>query len=453
MKLKYMIIGAAAGLLSLAGCNKGGFMGPDRSMYDVTETMTLSVSAESVELDAEAPDEIALSFTWTPAREMPDDYIVTYVTMLDIEGNNFSNCVREVEDDGIYIKEYTNQQLQNYLVDKWGKNYSRAVTMEFKVIAKWEGGEKYIMPEVRTISVSVRPFRPLVFEADRVFISGDAVTGTTKQSIGKTPENEFVYAEEVWLQQGMMTIPIEYGGVTTYICPAEGTVDVPDNDQMDGKPAGTEYKAVVKEEPEEGELLPYWNIPAEGYWRVIIDMENKSVKFFSPKNRLEPLTVEFYINGGEGEGTLRKTINSLMHYGDENWSGGALNFMQSKTDPQLFIYRGSVTWRRFNFKSGNKLSDFEVVSEGTFNLSTLNASNVYTICPLQENIISINGGKDTAAPVTLGEWIPVTGGSSWHRGSYFQYVSGENEDGTPHFTSGKYTSITLDLRNMRMKLD
>lgn len=75
MRLKYMIL-AAAGFLALAGCSKGGFQGPDRSMYDVTETMTLEVSAEQVVLDAEAPDEIALSFSWTPAREMSDDYIV-----------------------------------------------------------------------------------------------------------------------------------------------------------------------------------------------------------------------------------------------------------------------------------------------------------------------------------------------------------------------------------------
>ena len=31
MRLKYMIL-AAAGFLALAGCSKGGFQGPDRSM-------------------------------------------------------------------------------------------------------------------------------------------------------------------------------------------------------------------------------------------------------------------------------------------------------------------------------------------------------------------------------------------------------------------------------------
>ncbi|MDE5890415.1 MAG: SusE domain-containing protein, partial [Bacteroidales bacterium] len=283
------IISAAAGLIALAGCNKGGFQGPDRSMYDVTETMELEVSAEDVVLDADAPDQVALAFSWSPAREMPDEYIVTYVTYLDIEGNDFSNSVREIEDDGVYCKEYTNQQLQDLLVNKWGKNYSRAVNMQFKVIAKWDGGTKYIMPEVRTVGVSVRPFRPLTFDADRIFPSGESVTGTTKQSMPKTPENEFIYAEEVYLQPGAMTIPIEFEGITSYICPAEGDVVIPDDELVDGRPASVVYDAVVKEE-KDGVSLPAWNIPAEGYWRVIIDIENKTVRFWAPKNRLEPLT-------------------------------------------------------------------------------------------------------------------------------------------------------------------
>ena len=246
MKNRHILF-AAAGLLSLAACDKGGFQGPDRSMYDVVETMTLEASARDVVLDAEEVDKVALTFTWTPAREMPDDYLVTYVTFLDVEGNDFSNAVRQVVDDGVFTKEYTTQELQNLLVEKWNKNYSRAVNMQFKVIAKWEGGEKYVMPEVRTIDFSVRPFRPLTFDADRIFLSGDAMTGTTRKPMGKTPESDYIYAEEVYLRAGEMTIPIEYQGMTSYICPADGSVEVPDNDQVDSKPAGTQYNAVVKE--------------------------------------------------------------------------------------------------------------------------------------------------------------------------------------------------------------
>ena len=345
MKNRHILF-AVAGLLSLAACDKGGFQGPDRSMYDVVETMTLEASARDVVLDAEEVDKVALTFTWTPAREMPDDYLVTYVTFLDVEGNDFSNAVRQVVDDGVFTKEYTTQELQNLLVEKWNKNYSRAVNMQFKVIAKWEGGEKYVMPEVRTIDFSVRPFRPLTFDADRIFLSGDAMTGTTRKPMGKTPESDYIYAEEVDLRAGEMTIPIEYQGMTSYICPADGSVEVPDNDQVDSKPAGTQYNAVVKE-LKAGATLPAWKIPVEGYWRVIIDIENKTVKFFSPKNRLEPLTVEFAYEGrNPASWILTKTLLAGNYYlnsmtGWDSWKGKAFPFVVSKVDPMILIWSGA----------------------------------------------------------------------------------------------------------------
>lgn len=345
MKNRHILF-AVAGLLSLAACDKGGFQGPDRSMYDVVETMTLEASARDVVLDAEEVDKVALTFTWTPAREMPDDYLVTYVTFLDVEGNDFSNAVRQVVDDGVFTKEYTTQELQNLLVEKWNKNYSRAVNMQFKVIAKWEGGEKYVMPEVRTIDFSVRPFRPLTFDADRIFLSGDAMTGTTRKPMGKTPESDYIYAEEVYLRAGEMTIPIEYQGMTSYICPADGSVEVPDNDQVDSKLAGTQYNAVVKELKADA-TLPAWKIPVEGYWRVIIDIENKTVKFFSPKNRLEPLTVEFAYEGrNPASWILTKTLLAGNYYlnsmtGWDSWKGKAFPFVVSKVDPMILIWSGA----------------------------------------------------------------------------------------------------------------
>lgn len=447
MRLKYMIL-AAAGFLALAGCSKGGFQGPDRSMYDVTETMTLEVSAEQVVLDAEAPDEIALSFSWTPAREMSDDYIVTYVTLLDIEGNDFSNSVREVEDDGVYYKEYTNQQLQNLLVDKWGKNYSRAVNMQFKVIAKWDGGTKYIMPEVRTVGVSVRPFRPLTFDADRIFLSGEAVTGTTKQTMPKTPENEFVYAEEVWLQPGMMTIPIEYEGITSYICPAEGSVTVPDNDLQEGRPASVEYAASVKAEPENGETIPSWNIPAEGWWRVIIDIENKTVRFFSPKNRLEPLTVEFGYENKQNW-ILTKTFGAGNYYintmtGWDSWKGKAFPFVVSKTDPQILIWQGSSFTINDGFciKVAQNVSEvgLEQLDSGGSDPNKDSATNfiskVLAFVPATEPGVAVTADIE----LTMGEWLPMA-----------QAVN--NRKWKPAVGGAKLGKITIDVRNNMIRFD
>ena len=177
------------------------------------------------------------------------------------------------------------------------------------------------------------------------FIDGTVLTGGAKL-MPKTPENDCVYAEEVYLSAGKMSIPVKYKGVTSYICPADGSVEVPDNDRVDSKPAGTLYNAVVKESAE-GSELPVWNIPVEGYWRVIIDTENNTVKFFSPKNRLEPLTVEFaYENRNPASWILTKTLLAGNYYlnsmtGWDSWKGKAYPFVVSKVDPMILIWSGA----------------------------------------------------------------------------------------------------------------
>lgn len=450
MKNRHILF-AVAGLLSLAACDKGGFQGPDRSMYDVVETMTLEASARDVVLDAEEVDKVALTFTWTPAREMPDDYLVTYVTFLDVEGNDFSNAVRQVVDDGVFIKEYTTQELQNLLVEKWNKNYSRAVNMQFKVIAKWEGGEKYVMPEVRTIDFSVRPFRPLTFDADRIFLSGDAMTGTTRKPMGKTPESDYIYAEEVYLRAGEMTIPIEYQGMTSYICPADGSVEVPDNDQVDSKPAGTQYNAVVKELKADA-TLPAWKIPVEGYWRVIIDIENKTVKFFSPKNRLEPLTVEFAYEGrNPASWILTKTLLAGNYYlnsmtGWDSWKGKAFPFVVSKVDPMILIWSGAS----FNMTDalcvkvaqGPAEVDNIRAGEGTGGEDPVkNGAGMKFISKVMAFVPASEPGVAATADMELkmGEWmntVTVVSNRKWKPAS-----------------TVKISRITIDARNNKIRFD
>lgn len=450
MKNRHILF-AAAGLLSLAACDKGGFQGPDRSMYDVVETMTLEASAQEVVLDAEEVDKVALTLTWTPAREMPDDYLVTYVTFLDVEGNDFSNAVRQVVDDGVFTKEYTTQELQNLLVEKWNKNYSRAVNMQFKVIAKWEGGEKYVMPEVRTVDFSIRPFRPLTFDADRIFLSGDAMTGTTRKPMGKTPESDYIYAEEVYLRAGEMTIPIEYQGMTSYICPADGSVEVPDNDQVDSKPAGTQYNAVVKELKADA-TLPAWNIPVEGYWRVIIDIENKTVKFFSPKNRLEPLTVEFAYEGrNPASWILTKTLLAGNYYinsmtGWDGWKGKAFPFVVSKVDPMILIWSGAS----FNMTDalcvkvaqGPAEVDNIRAGEGTGGEDPVqNGAGMKFISKVMAFVPASEPGVASTADMELkmGEWmntVPVVSNRKWKPAS-----------------TVKISRITIDARNNQIRFD
>lgn len=450
MKRILLYIGAAALFTAGLSACRDDFDKYDNSyLLDNAETMTLTASASSVELDADALDETALTFTWTPAREMPEEYVITYVTMLDLKVNDFnaSSVIRNVENEGVFERSYTTEELQTLITEKWGKSISEVTTISFKVIAKWDGGTKYIMPEYRTVDVDVQPYMPIVFDADKVFLDGEAVKSirpSSNYTMTKTPENEFVYAGEFLMDAGRMTIPIEYDGITRYICPADGLpAHVPDEDPAGGKPEGSEYAATVRDIPDSGDEseLPAWNLPSKGYWRVIVDIENKTVKFFSPKNRLEPLTVEFnYANTSTW--VLRKTLVGGTYYvntmtGWDSWKGKGYDFVASQIDPQLLICQGvSISLsEKFCVKIGQSINDFEIVTEGTSgdNPTTDGTTNFVS------RILAFVPEGNADSPIVMNEWIPMV-----------QAVSNAKWtlDG-----SIRISKISVDLRNNLIRFD
>lgn len=467
MKKSFIYGALAMAVAVVSGC-KDDFEKYDNSwLLDNDEAMTLVSSSSSVKLDANALDDEVLTFTWTPARQMPEEYVLTYVTMLDLKTNEFgsSTVIRTIEDDGVFEKAYTNEELQNIVVTTYGKSISEITTLSFKVIAKWEGGNQFVMPEVRTVDVDVQPFRPLVFEADKVFLDGEAVktvAPTMRYTVTRTPENEFIHANEFLMAPGRMTIPISYDGVTRYICPASGLdVNVPDSDQVGDMPAGTEeYPATVMDIPEGGDEsdLPAWNLTsdAQGFWRVIIDMEHKTVKFFSPKNRLEPASVTFWYQNKE-DWELKRDLNAGTYYlrttiggSFDNWAGKPFDFVQSQIDPQLLICQGlslSYQWKEVCVKLGGKIADFEMVTangtpceEGKPNYPIGNStgdfvSRVYAFCP----DVKDDNGNYTNGEMVKSVWLPMVGA-----------VSNKGWTSSEKMT---ITKITIDIRNMRIRFD
>lgn len=262
-----------------------------------------------------------------------------------------------------------------------------------------------------------------------------------------TPESDCIYAEEVYLRAGKMSIPVKYKGVTSYICPTDGSVEVPDNDQVDSKPAGTLYNAVVKKSAE-GSELPVWNIPVEGYWRVIIDTENNTVKFFSPKNRLEPLTVEFaYENRNPAKWIMTKTLlagNYYVYPGDGGWKGKPYPFAVSKVDPMILIWQGAS----FNLKDqvsikvAQSKEDLDSITKGSGSGndpdsdSTVNfVSRVLAFVPASAPGVASSVDME----FKMGEWmdtVPVVSNKKWKLSS-----------------TVKISKITIDARNNKIRFD
>lgn len=318
--------------------------------------------------------------------------------------------------------------LFKYTVD--GKDYTETKTFSKDVV--------FAAGKVNTTSVS--------FGETQYVIEGTAVPdGIHLMTL--TPESDCIYAEEVYLRAGKMSIPVKYKGVTSYICPTDGSVEVPDNDQVDSKPAGTLYNAVVKKSAE-GSELPVWNIPIEGYWRVIIDTENNTVKFFSPKNRLEPLTVEFaYENRNPAKWIMTKTLlagNYYVYPGDGGWKGKPYPFAVSKVDPMILIWQGASFYLKdqVSIKVAQSKEDLDSIMKGSGSGndpdsdSTVNfVSRVAAFVPASAPGVASSVDME----FKMGEWMNtalVVSNKKWKLSS-----------------TVKISKITIDARNNKIRFD
>lgn len=201
----------------------------------VRETLELTASATQIALDENNLSATVLTFDWTPARPMPDEYLVSYTTKLDLLNNNFgsSTAIETSEDDGIFSRSYTSEQLNNWANERWKVPVNKTFTLAFRVIAEYAGGSTYEMPEVRTVEVTVTPIKVDVFDADKVSLSGTAISSVTE--IEKTVENANLYAWYGALSIGELQIPVELEGQTYYIVPSDGSGTLKDGELVDVK--------------------------------------------------------------------------------------------------------------------------------------------------------------------------------------------------------------------------
>lgn len=375
----------------------------------VNETLELTASASQIALDENNLSATILTFDWTPARQMPDEYLVSYTTKLDLLNNNFGSAttIETSEDDGIFSRSYTSEQLNNWANERWKVPVNKTFTLAFRVIAEYAGGPTYEMPEVRTVEVTVTPIKVDVFDADKVSLSGTAINSTTE--IEKTVENANLYAWYGALSIGELQIPVELDGQTYYIVPSEGNGAFKDGELVDVK---------MQDDPVS------WSIPAAGNYRLLIDMEKKQVRIYSPATDLKPLSVTFHPNGTETLPTITMEVTDLYMYGDQSWSGKKMNCVPSLADPQILIYSGNMTFK--------DRTSFRVSQNFEINGTSYNISNTYCFtCPLNSE------NKKQDVTLTLDKECPLHGGSDGEsRGSYYRMPSGDTY------------SIIINLRNM-----
>lgn len=374
--------------------------------FAATETMELRPSSTNIELDGNNLNDVVLTFEWTKARQMPDEYVISYITKLDIEGNDFASCVRTEEEEGVFSRSYTTEQLQKLLVEKWGRTYTKPATLQFRVLAKWDGGSRYVMPEVRTISVDVRPYKPIVFDADKVFLEGNAI-GEQQVQMTRTLENEHLYAALLDLKPGLLKIPVEFDGEINYVSP-EGESDVTlSDDKVD-----TLTVAMRKPAAAIG-----WKITETGEHRVVVNMEAKTVAIYPPSKKLEPLTIDWIYNGAETGDIRTTTVTNLWLHGPINSWGTPIdgNFTASLADPQVLVRKGVA-----------------LSGDAKFIIESASPNNVYAFGPV------LNNGASITRTLVHGVYSDMSGSASRaQRDSNFKIP-------------GNTTLIALDLRNKKI---
>ena len=291
----------------------------------VRETLELTASASQIALDENDLSATVLTFDWTPARPMPDEYLVSYTTKLDLLNNNFgsSTAIVTSEDDGIFSRSYTSEQINNWANERWKVPVNKTFTLAFRVIAEYAGGPTYEMPEVRTVEVTVTPIKVDVFDADKVSLSGTAISSVTE--IEKTVENANLYAWYGELSIGELQIPVELEGQTYYIVPSDGNGALRDGELVDVKMTETPVS---------------WNIPSAGNYRLLIDMEKKQVRIYSPATDLKPLSVTFHLTGDASNPEVTIPVTGVLYlYGaGTGWGTKEVTFEPSMADPQILVY-------------------------------------------------------------------------------------------------------------------
>lgn len=276
-----------------------------KSRYE--SSMELTTSADTIYLNEEAPDDVALTLEWTPAMDYGWDYSVTYEYGISVSESK-SQAISEYEDTENFSRSYTNKELQDLLVDEFEALTSSYYTMKFTVDATYTG-PRLIMPEQSTANVIVKTYGPKQFKADKVFIAGTAV-GSAEIELSPKSDNKEIFIYEGPLSAGTVYFPVNYYDEVNAISPISGT----DTDVTTNTPL--EVTMVDKTEAN------FWNVTEADTYRVTINFETKTVTFMKAADILE--VDKIYLDGTAAKGTdieVTKTLeneNIYAFYGELN---------------------------------------------------------------------------------------------------------------------------------------
>lgn len=268
-----------------------------------------------------------------------------------------------------------------------------------------------------TQTVAIIPTSNIV-EIDKVYLAGTAVAEADVE-VAQTLENESVYAFRGELKAGTLYLPILFDGKTDKsFVPAQG------NDIHDG--AASSYTQFATSAAVGANK--YWTIPADGVYRIVLDLDAKNITIRSAATDLKN-TVVSYNNTVAGINPFSQEVTELWMWGTYNNfgtdSGMKTGFQQKYTlqqslaNPNIFVYKGSVLPRNTTQDTNSKKSETAGVNFLVSNIE----NNVYAYGSTAEaKRGSISGYVDAV----LNKSETIVGGQGDNRYARFRIPEGCN---------------------------
>ena len=426
--------------------------------------INIEASTQTAILNEAEENETALNISWTPAADYGEDYIVTYEYKISVVGSK-ADAITEYEDTGFFEREYTNADLQDLIVNKFGMLTSSYSDVRFTITAKFDG-PRLIVPDEASVTVRVKTYGAKQFEADELYMNGSAFEAPVQLTASETNARLYVWTGA--LKAGTIYFPVVYGDENNVIVPASGLntdiTEVPMDATVVGAdenygtwkiPAADDYRVTVNFDTKTVTIIPtssiveidkiylggsaapeaelevaqtledasvyayrgelkagnlylpilfnektemsfvtasgddihdgqassyvqvatsaaqagkHWTIPADGTYRIVIDLTAKTITFRSAANDLKNTEVSFnktYTDDGTpAQNPYTMEVTELWMYGTFNNYGTDSGFFvgfqskytlkQSLANPNIFVYKGSVLPRNTANDDNNK---------------------------------------------------------------------------------------------------
>lgn len=223
------------------------------------------------------------------------------------------------------------------------ENAMDVAVVDFDGAASWKIAEAKnyrVSLNIDTRQVTVQDAANIL-EMDALYLAGSAVA--EEINIAQTLENESLYAWKGELKAGALYIPVEFEGNRTI-----ALVNSAESTDLTGAAVGFAQSLIAAAQTKA------WTIPADGTYRIVVDIDAKTVRIYDAEHDLKPKMTGSWNGDAAGYGNpCEIAVECLWMYGtfesrlsgDSGLQVGFFNryrCLPSLADPQVLVYSGNV---------------------------------------------------------------------------------------------------------------